>query len=81
MLLTLHSSLQHEILHGHPTRSVAVNRLFGIRPLSLWIPYDRFRVLHLVHHDNSRLTDPIDDPESSYWTPQAWQERRRSSAA
>jgi fatty acid desaturase len=74
VLLTLHSSMQHEVLHGHPTRSVAVNRLFGMWPLSLWIPYDRFRVLHLVHHDNSRLTDPIDDPESSYWTPQAWQE-------
>ena len=72
VLLTLHSSLQHEILHGHPTRSVAINRLFGIWPLSLWIPYDRFRRLHLTHHINDRLTDPIDDPESNYWTPEAW---------
>ena len=72
VLLTFHSSLQHEILHGHPTRSVAVNRLFGMWPLSLWIPYDRFRALHLTHHVNERLTDPIDDPESSYWTPETW---------
>jgi fatty acid desaturase len=75
VLLTFHSSLQHEILHGHPTRSAAVNRLFGIVPLSLWIPYDRFRALHLTHHVNDRLTDPIDDPESNYVTPDAWQRR------
>ena len=79
VLLTFHSSLQHEILHGHPTRSAAVNRLFGILPLSLWIPYDRFRALHLTHHVNDRLTDPIDDPESNYVTPDAWQ--RHSSLA
>ncbi len=77
VLLTFHSSLQHEILHGHPTRSAAVNRLFGILPLSLWIPYDRFRVLHTIHHVNDRLTDPIDDPESNYVTPEAWQRRSR----
>ena len=77
VLLTFHSSLQHEILHGHPTRSAAVNRLFGILPLSLWIPYDRFRALHLTHHVNDRLTDPIDDPESNYVTPEAWQRRSR----
>lgn len=75
VLLTFHSSLQHEILHGHPTRSAAVNRLFGIVPLSLWIPYDRFRVLHTIHHVNDRLTDPIDDPESNYVTPEAWSQR------
>ena len=79
VLLTFHSSLQHEILHGHPTRSAAVNRLFGILPLSLWIPYDRYRRSHLVHHVNDRLTDPIDDPETNYVTPDAWQRRSRFS--
>jgi fatty acid desaturase len=54
VLLTFHSSLQHEILHGHPTRSAAVNRLFGILPLSLWIPYDRFRDLH--HGNGARAS-------------------------
>jgi fatty acid desaturase len=73
LLLTFHSSLQHEILHGHPTRSAAVNRWFGIVPLSLWIPYERYRRLHLVHHINDRLTDPIDDPESNYWTTAGWE--------
>jgi fatty acid desaturase len=71
VLLTLHSSLQHEILHGHPTRWQALNRLFAMVPLSLWLPYDRYRRTHLAHHINDRLTDPIDDPESCYLTPEA----------
>ena len=25
-----------------------------------------------MHHVNDRLTDPIDDPESNYWTPESW---------
>jgi fatty acid desaturase len=46
LLISLHSSLQHEIVHGHPTRWHALNRLLGIVPLSLWLPYDRYRTLH-----------------------------------
>ena len=77
LLLTLHSSLQHEIVHGHPTRSRSINRLFGMVPLSLWLPFERYRHNHLVHHINSRLTDPLDDPESYYWMPEHW--KRTSS--
>ncbi len=72
LLITLHSSLQHEIVHGHPTRWNSVNRLFGMVPLSLWLPYERYRQTHLAHHVNRRLTDPLDDPESYYWTPEHW---------
>jgi fatty acid desaturase len=68
LLVTLHGSLQHEIVHGHPTRWPAVNRLMGIVPLSLWLPYIRYRQTHLQHHRDDRLTDPVDDPESYYWT-------------
>lgn len=71
-LLTLHSSLQHEILHGHPTRSRRLNRFMGMVPLSLWIPYERYRQTHLIHHIDEALTDPLDDPESYYWTPEDW---------
>jgi fatty acid desaturase len=72
VLLTLHSSLQHEIVHGHPTRWIGINRLLAIVPLSLWMPYERYRRSHRVHHIDQRLTDPLDDPESYYWTPQDW---------
>jgi fatty acid desaturase len=70
VLITLHSSLQHEIVHGHPTRWERVNRLFAIVPLSLWLPYERYHHTHKAHHINPRLTDPLDDPESYYWRPE-----------
>jgi fatty acid desaturase len=72
LLITLHSSLQHEIVHGHPTRWNGFNRLLGVIPLSLWLPYQRYRQTHLAHHVDRRLTDPMDDPESYYWTAEQW---------
>ncbi len=72
VLVTLHGSLQHEIVHGHPTRWESLNRLLAIVPLSLWLPYDRYRVNHRVHHIDERITDPLDDPESYYFTPEDW---------
>jgi fatty acid desaturase len=72
LALTLHSSLQHEILHGHPTRWFGLNRLLGMIPLSLWLPYERYRRTHRVHHTDELLTDPVDDPESFYCTPEEW---------
>ena len=68
-----HASLQHEIIHGHPTRWRTVNRALGFVPLSLWIPFARYRTLHLCHHRDERLTDPLDDPESFYWTGDDWE--------
>lgn len=61
-----HASLQHEALHGHPTRSAALNEALVFPALGLLYPYRRFRDLHLRHHDNEILTDPYDDPESWY---------------
>ena len=72
LLLTLHSSMQHEVLHGHPTRQQWFNDLIGVVPLSLWLPYRRYRITHLIHHHDERLTDPLDDPESYYWTATGW---------
>ena len=72
VLIAWHSSLQHEILHGHPTRWRHVNRALAVPPLSLWLPYELYRRSHLVHHRDERLTDPLDDPESRYWSPEAW---------
>jgi fatty acid desaturase len=72
VLLTLHGSLQHEIIHDHPTRWSNINRLLGMVPLSLWLPFERYRQNHLEHHIDERLTDPLDDTESFYWTPEDW---------
>ena len=71
-VLTLHSSLTHEVLHGHPFRSRALNEALMVLPLTLFIPYGRFRDLHLAHHMDARLTDPYDDPESNYLDPGVW---------
>ena len=72
ILIAWHSSLQHEILHGHPTRWRALNRALGVPPLSLWLPYELYRRAHLTHHRDERLTDPLDDPETQYWTKEHW---------
>jgi fatty acid desaturase len=71
-LVTLHSSLQHEALHGHPTRSAALNEALVFLPLGLLFPYRRFKALHLKHHNNAALTDPYDDPESFYYAIADW---------
>ncbi len=70
--VALHGSLQHEALHGHPTRNRLVNdALVTIAP-HLWLPYPRYKKLHLTHHNDENLTDPVLDPESYYLLPQDW---------
>jgi fatty acid desaturase len=66
------SSLQHEILHGHPFRLCALNEALGTPALTLTVPYGRFRDTHLAHHHDPILTDPYDDPESNYLDPKVW---------
>jgi len=68
----LHSSLSHEALHGHPSRSALLNTALVFPALSLAIPYLRFRDTHLAHHHDAILTDPYDDPESNYIDPSVW---------
>lgn len=72
LTITLHSSLQHEALHGHPTRWRRVNELLVSLPIGLLVPYRRFEALHLAHHRSPDLTDPYDDPESFYLPPSLW---------
>jgi fatty acid desaturase len=71
-LLAWHGSLQHETIHGHPTRLRWLNKAFGFPPLGLCLPYELYRRSHLRHHRNSHLTDPVEDPESAYLTARAW---------
>lgn len=70
--LVLHSSLQHEVMHGHPFRNRTASAALVLPALGLWIPFMRFRDLHLAHHFDSRLTDPYDDPETNYLDPEAY---------
>ena len=65
-------NLQHETIHGHPTRNRRVNEMIGCWPLSLWLPYSIYRSTHLAHHRDENLTDPFEDPESYYWTVAGW---------
>jgi len=72
-LVAWHGSLQHEVIHGHPTGNQRINNAIGSVPLSLWLPHEIYRQSHLEHHRDEHLTDPIEDPESSYFTRAAWQ--------
>jgi fatty acid desaturase len=75
-----HMSLQHEVIHGHPTRRRWLNTLIGQWPLALWLPFETYRRTHLQHHNDLRLTDPLDDPESYYWTEAQWRALGRLGA-
>ncbi|TCW17404.1 fatty acid desaturase [Raoultella sp. BIGb0138] len=65
-------SLQHELIHGHPTSRPWLNQLLGTLPLAVWYPYGLYRDSHLAHHHNVSLTLPVDDPESYYFTAERW---------
>ncbi|SDP60704.1 Fatty acid desaturase [Ralstonia sp. 25mfcol4.1] len=75
VLLTLcttwYLSLQHELLHGHPTRLPWLNALLGAAPLGVWLPYSLYRRAHLQHHE-AELTHPHTDPESYFLDFGAW---------
>ena len=77
IVITVQSSLQHETIHGHPTRLRILNKLIGYPPLSLWLPFEIYQASHLQHHKNESLTDPFDDPESGYITQQKWEDRSK----
>ena len=70
--VTLHSSLCHEALHGHPTPSAILNGILVFPQLGLSVPYLRFKDTHLAHHQDEHLTDPYDDPESNFYDPAVW---------
>jgi fatty acid desaturase len=73
LLSTWYMSIQHELLHGHPTRSRVINGLLGFAPLAVWFPYGIYRASHLRHHEDEHLTHPDADPESYFITSDVWQ--------
>ena len=72
LAIALHSSLSHEMIHGHPFRDARINAALVFPAVTLLVPYLRFRDTHLDHHRDSILTDPYDDPESNYQDPAVW---------
>jgi len=71
-VICLHGSLQHEVLHGHPTRWRWLNELLARPALWLWLPYGAYRDSHIAHHRSAKLTCPGLDPESNYLVPEDW---------
>ncbi|MCY3878757.1 MAG: fatty acid desaturase [Rhodobacteraceae bacterium] len=72
LLIAFHSSLQHEVIHGHPLPDRKASEWLVFPALGLFIPYCRFRDLHLQHHWDPKLTDPYEDPETNYLDPAVW---------
>jgi len=72
LALTLHSSLSHEVLHGHPFGHAGAETVLGLWQPGILVPYLRFKRTHLAHHMDANLTDPYDDPESNYLDPAVW---------
>lgn len=73
IIIALHASLQHEVIHGHPFRVQWCNDLLVWPPLMLTVPYARFKTSHLAHHNDEVITDPYDDPESNYLASDVWE--------
>jgi len=67
-----HGSLQHEVVHGHPTPHPILNELLVFPGLWLWLPFRLYRESHLRHHAAPVITDPVDDPESYYLSRDRW---------
>lgn len=76
-VVCLHGSLQHEAAHGHPFPRRWMNSLLVFPSLWLWLPYPVYRTAHLRHHRDDHLTEPLEDPESYYVTPERWQRMGR----
>lgn len=72
-LVVLWLSVQHELLHGHPTRWTTLNKILGYAPFAVWYPYTLYRDSHLLHHRDEDLTLPGIDPESRYLSAERWQ--------
>ncbi len=72
LAIAQYSSLQHEVLHGHPFANQTLSEALVFAGLTIFVPYLRFKDAHLQHHYDPNLTDPHDDPEANYMDPEVW---------
>ncbi len=77
LLCAWYMSLQHELVHGHPTRHRWFNKALGFAPLAVWFPYTLYMESHLRHHNDAHLTLPDVDPETHYVSDAVWQRSGR----
>ena len=68
-------SLQHELVHNHPTTYARLNGWLGLLPIAVWYPFEIYRRSHLAHHRDELLTYPGQDPESNYLDPADYAQR------
>ncbi len=67
-------SVQHELVHGHPTAKPWLNKLLGYAPFAVWFPYTLYVETHLHHHKDENLTLPGIDPETNYVSAERWEQ-------
>ena len=72
LLLSFQGSLQHEVIHYHPTPSQKLNETLASPPLVLYLPFIIYRDTHRQHHVLDNITYPSKDPESAYFTTEQW---------
>lgn len=68
-----YNSLQHEVIHEHPTPWRRVNTALAIVPLGLVVRFPDYRDSHIAHHRSPDLTNPERDPESFYVSSATWE--------
>jgi fatty acid desaturase len=72
VLLSFQGSLQHEVIHYHPTPSQRLNEALASPPLVLYLPFIIYRDTHRQHHILENITYPNTDPESYYLNKDDW---------
>lgn len=81
ILAAWYNSLQHEVVHGHPTPWRRINTAMASLPVGLVVPLRWYRSSHLAHHRDEHLTDPTLDPESFYVSAVEWESCGRARRA
>ena len=74
LICAWYMSVQHELVHGHPSRHRWLNKVLGYAPLALWFPYTLYLESHMRHHNDAHLTLPDLDPETHYVSSQRWKQ-------
>ena len=69
-----HASLQHEAIHSFHGVPRWLRTAIVWPPIGLCLPFELFRRSHILHHRNSHLTLPGEDPESFYHDEEVWED-------